>query len=117
MPRRSDTAEKKVAFIAELRARGTVYHAALAAGIGRRTAYRWREEDDQFAEEWGDATEDTTEVLEDSMYQRAIKGDTIAGIFLLKARRPDVYREKQAQQSGPVVMLKAYPAEMMERLP
>lgn len=94
MSRHTDTAEKKAVFIAELRDRGTVYHAAKAAGIGRKTAYRWRDASPTFAAEWDDAKEDTVEILEDSMFQRAVKGDTVAGIFLLKAMRPDKYRDK-----------------------
>jgi hypothetical protein len=91
---RSNTPEKRATFIAELRVRGTVYHAAKAADIGRRTAYAWRERYAEFARDWDDALEDSTEILEQSLYQRALDADTTAAIFLLKARRPEVYREK-----------------------
>lgn len=91
---RSSTPEKRAAFIEELRVRGTVYHAARAAGVGRRTTYAWRDKYPEFAQAWDDALEDSTEILEDSMFQRAIAGDTTAGIFLLKALRPEKYRDK-----------------------
>lgn len=34
-------------------------------------------------------------MLKSSMYQRALVGDTVAGIFLLKARRPEKFRERR----------------------
>lgn len=49
---------KKGKFIAELRERGSVYHAALAARIARRTAYDWRYSDPEFADAWDDALAD-----------------------------------------------------------
>ena len=36
---------------------GTVFHAAQAAGVSRKTVYRWRQEDFDLAEEWSEAHE------------------------------------------------------------
>lgn len=100
---RTRTSEKKAAFLAALRERGSVMHAAESAGIGRRTAYDWRDADPEFAAAWEDALEDSTERLEESMFERAMKGDTTAAIFLLKGRRPEVYRERmQFEHQGRV---------------
>lgn len=93
MTRPDATGERRRLFIEELRARGTIYHAARAAGIDRRTAYRWRDASKVFAEEWANALEDSTEILEDSVYQRALK-DSLLAMFVLKARRPEMYRDK-----------------------
>ena len=75
-------------FIDALTAQGTVYHAAQAAGISRQTAYRWRDEDLAFAEQWDEAIENAVDAVENVVYQRALGGDTIAAIFYLKAQRP-----------------------------
>jgi hypothetical protein len=86
-----DTRKKK--FIAALTSHGTVYHAAQAAGISRQTAYRWQREDPEFADQWEEAIENAVDVVESTIYQQAIGGNTLAGIFYLKAHRP-IYRDR-----------------------
>ena len=86
-----DTGKKK--FIAALEAQGTVFHACKAAGISRQTAYRWRDEDLEFAFEWDEARENAVDVVESTLYQKALSGDTICMIFYLKAHRL-IYRDK-----------------------
>ena len=88
-----NTGEKKGAFLEALRAKYTVRHAALAAGVGRRTVYDWRDQDADFAQAWADAREDCIERLEETMYEKALGGETLAGFFMLKSMRPDVYRD------------------------
>lgn len=89
-----------------------VTFAAAAAGINRKTAYRHREADGAFAEDWDDAIEQGVEALEYEARRRALYGterpivhqgnvvatvheysDTLT-IFLLKAHRPDKYRDR-----------------------
>jgi len=72
---------------------GTVFHAAQAAGISRQTAYRWQREDPDFAEQWDEAHENAVDVVESTIYQQAIGGNTLARIFYLKAHRP-IYRDR-----------------------
>lgn len=84
---------QKKKFIAALDAQGTVYHAAQAAGISRQTAYRWQREDPDFAEQWDEAHENAVDVVESTIYQQAIGGNTLAAIFYLKAHRP-IYRDR-----------------------
>ena len=79
---------QKKRFIAALTEQGTVYHAAQAAGISRQTAYRWRDEDPEFAELWDEAIENAVDAVENTVYHKALSGDTIAAIFYLKAQRP-----------------------------
>jgi hypothetical protein len=56
-------------------------------------AYRWRNTDDHFANQIDDAHQDIVDEVENTIYQRAKGGYTIAGIFYLKAHRP-IYRER-----------------------
>lgn len=72
----------------------SVYRAASEAGIGRQTAYEWREKDPDFAARWAQAMESGVDQLEDVARSRAIeKSDRLMEI-LLKAKRPREYRER-----------------------
>jgi hypothetical protein len=82
---------------------GLVVEAAKAAGISRTQVYRTKAEDEDFAARWAEVEEWSTEQLEQIAYKRAADGDTTLVIFLLKARRPDVYRESQYVQHGGTV--------------
>lgn len=84
---------QKKKFIETLEAQSTVLHAAKAAGISRWTAYRWRHEDPEFDSRWDEALENAVDVVENSLYQKAVNGDTICMIFYLKAHRP-IYRDR-----------------------
>jgi len=84
---------QKKRFIAALEAQGTVLHACRAAGISRQTAYRWHRKDPEFAEQWDEAHENAVDVVESTIYQQAVGGNTLAAIFYLKAHRP-IYRDR-----------------------
>ena len=84
---------RKKRFIEALTLKGTVYHAAQAAGVSRQTAYRWRHEDSDFADQWEEAFENAVDAVENTIYQQAVGGNTLAGIFYLKAHRP-IYRDR-----------------------
>jgi hypothetical protein len=108
--RNKATAEKKRAFLAAFATCGTIFHAAHAAEIDRVTVYRWRGADPEFVTAMDNARETSTDVLEDSLYQRAVKGDTTAAIFLLKGRRRDVYGDKVVQEhTGTVIVDLVWP--------
>lgn len=105
-------------FIAELRKRANVSDAAKAAAIDRSTAYRWRDAEPEFAAAWNDAIETAIDAMEREAHRRAFTGikkpivgrvakdkdgivahvteysDGLATL-LLKAHRPDKYRERQ----------------------
>src|SRR5215217_6019670 len=91
MSDKRDRQKKK--FIAALMVQGTVFHAAQAAGVSRNTAYRWRQEDLEFADQWDEAHENAVDAVESSLYQKAVSGDTICMIFYFKAHRP-IYRDR-----------------------
>ena len=88
------TTEKKRVFLQAMRdTGGNVSRSAEIVGVSRQNAYQWRDYDRQFALDWDDCLEFGTEHLEEKLYARACEVDTTAAIFLLKARRPDKYRE------------------------
>ena len=106
------TPEKKQKFLANLRESPNVTAAARSVGISRRCAYDHRETDATFAQAWDDAIEEGVDKLEAEVERRAFKGtdkpitfqgqitgtfkeysDTLA-IFLLKAHRPERFRER-----------------------
>lgn len=85
-----------------LRAGDAVGTAAAKAGIARSTFYAWRDEDAEFAAEADAAIEYGTDVLEDVAYRRAVMASDTLMIFLLKARRPERYRETtRHEHTGP----------------
>lgn len=107
------TPEKYEKFLASLRKTGgNIARAARAEKIDRSTAYRWREEDKDFAARWDEAIQDGLDDLEEEARRRAYKGlrqavyykgevvgyeyeysDTLM-IFLLKGGRPEKYKER-----------------------
>ncbi len=67
--------------------------ACQAAGIDRKTAYNWRDRDNEFRRAWEEALEDACDILEAEAWQRARGKSDLLLIFLLKAHRPSKYRE------------------------
>jgi hypothetical protein len=99
------------AFLASLAESCNVRASAARAGVGRRTAYRHRVADPVFAEAWADATEAACDLMEEEARRRAVEGvvrpvfhdgkqvgtvrerSDVLLIFLLKANRPEKYRD------------------------
>ncbi len=112
-------AEKsKELFLAELALSPNVSQACAKGQISRTTAYEWKKEDESFAKSWEELLEASTDLLEAEARRRAHKGveepvfwqgkvcgaiqkysDTLL-IFLLKAHRPEKYREAVVVASG-----------------
>lgn len=80
-------------FLDALAAHGIVTLAAQEAGIDRRTAYFLRDQDSTFDAEWKAALDRGVDMLEDVAKKRAYEGSDTLLIFLLKAHRPERYRE------------------------
>lgn len=75
----------------------SVSAACRAERIARNVYYEWRKDEPDFATRADGAIEEGTDALEDVARRRATAStgsDTLL-IFLLKARRPEKYREKQ----------------------
>ena len=71
-----------------------VSEAARVAGVARSTVYRERKADAKFAAAWAEVEERAIEELEKVAYQRASEGSDRLVEFLLKAKRPETYRER-----------------------
>ena len=114
------TPEKQVEFLALLREGRTVEGAARNVGIHRSTLYRLRDRNEEFRRSWDEAWEAGIEALEDELRRRGFEGvekpvfhsgvvvgsvrefDTTAAIFILKARKPEVYRDNaRIEHTGP----------------
>lgn len=112
-PQKADTKPAWTAkFIVALAEGATVTEAAKESGTSRQNAYAYRDRDPEFAAGWDEVYEHGTERLEAEAFRRAVEGvdqpvyqagkkvgtvrkfsDTLL-IFLLKARKPDTYRER-----------------------
>jgi hypothetical protein len=93
-------------FLAALKKTGNICKSAKAAGVDRGTVYDWRDADEANAEAMTEAIshakEDSTDALEAEAERRAKKASDVLLIFLLKSRKPDVYREvHRHEHSGP----------------
>lgn len=114
-------------FLASLTLTPNVAEACRQAGITRKAAYDRRKADPEFAAAWDEALEESTDELVAEAYRRAKNGtkrpvfykgdvcghirefsDTLA-MFLLKAHRPNVYRDRvQQEHSGELVIRVEY---------
>ena len=68
-------------------------HACRVSHIDRATAYRHREDNDAFATKWDEALSASVDRCEEKAFDMAWKGDSQLLQFILKAHRPDRYRE------------------------
>lgn len=80
-------------FLAALAEMPNVARACRMAGVSRVCVYDHRESDAEFASEWEDALQDGIELLEQRAWERAQTDSDTLTIFLLKAHKPDKYRE------------------------
>lgn len=106
------------AFLDSLRKLGNITLACEAAQIDRSTPYARRDADEKFAAAWDDALEESIDRLEAEARRRAEEGtlkpvfyqgdavgfikeysDTLM-VLLLKAHRPEKYRERTDVTSG-----------------
>jgi hypothetical protein len=113
-------------FLAALREVPNVSRAARLIGMSRRYMYEVREVDAEFAQEWDDAVEVGCDAIEEEAHRRAAKG-TLKPVFykgmpvgfyveysdtlmlaMLKAHRPEKYREHVDMNIDADVKLKGY---------
>ena len=101
------------AFLAAYRETGNITRAALMAKVSRRRHYAWLEQGTAYQEAFEDAQEHAVETLEEEARRRTMVGveqpvfyqgqprgtvrkySDVLLIFLLKATRPEVYRENR----------------------
>lgn len=80
-------------FLDALSQHGNVSRAIRAARVGRATVYRDRDADGEFKAAWEHARDLGLDSLEDVANARARRDSDTLLIFLLKAHRPEKYRE------------------------
>lgn len=115
-PKTIRTAKRRARFLEVLSEHAIVGRAARAAGASRSAFYRWRREDAAFAADWEEAVELGISALEDEALRRALEGEEAPVfhggrqvgvtrkfserllIFMLKARRPEVYGDRAADR-------------------
>jgi hypothetical protein len=96
-------------FLIGLEQCGNVSASAAAAGIHRTTAYHWRETDGAFRMAWDAALDVATDSLEEEARRRAVSGSDVLLIFLLKAHRPQKFRDNVSHEhSGGIVFRLEY---------
>ena len=112
------TARKRRAFLKALGETGNVSAAARASKVSRSHAYALKQSEPAFAAEWADALESATDLLEAEARHRAVHGvetphfhqGRVTGtvrkysdsllMFLLKAHRPEKFRDRTADPKG-----------------
>lgn len=106
------TAANRRKFIEALAITANVSAACKLARVGRNSIYEWRKDDPSFKADWDEATELGTDALEDEAVRRAYDG-TLKPVYyggkkvgtvreysdpllilMLKARRPEKFRER-----------------------
>ena len=111
-------AEWQPIFLAVLRDTANVRLACQKAGISRPVAYKHRNRSARFAAEWDTALAEAVDVLEAEARRRGLAASDTLLIFLLKAHRPEVYRETiRNDHAGQVkIDLGALDESQLERL-
>lgn len=113
------TARRDHRFLETLADSGNVSQSARVAGYSRWAVYKWYREDSAFAAAWRDALDSALDALEAEARRRALEGvqegvfyqgTRIATVtkysdsllmFLLKAHRPEKYKDRPAGEVAP----------------
>jgi hypothetical protein len=90
----SSKSDWTAAFLQALAEGATITTAAKAAGVGRASAYDRRKWDKEFAAAWDSAVEEATDELEAIAWKRAAEYSDQLLIFMLRAARPEKFKEK-----------------------
>jgi hypothetical protein len=98
--RARNTARWQASFLDALRKTPSIKYACSVAGIDRSTAYRRRQEDDEFAAKWQDAIQASVDELEHKAFELALAGNDNLITFMLRCHKPEVYRETQRHEVG-----------------
>jgi hypothetical protein len=107
------TPKRRHTFLAALASGLSVTTSCQLSRLGRTAAYAWRDDDPAFAAEWLDAAEAGIDLLEDEARRRAMGGSDLLLIFLLRNRRPDVYRPSKTSQLDSVAHEPPHPAPVL----
>ena len=119
------TKEKRKQFLEVLGETANITDACRDCGVCRSTVYQWRDKDVDFAAAWAAAIERGTDALEDEAVRRALEGrvepvfyqgaecgrvrkysDSLL-MFLLRARRPEKFKDRPGNEPTGETSLKA----------
>jgi hypothetical protein len=95
------TATNKAALLKALSIGMAPGEAAEAIGIGRSTAFTWKQNDAEFSAKWDEARETAWDRLEGRMYSLGMDGEVSALEKTLKAYRPERWREPKSEDRAP----------------
>lgn len=88
------TEERKKLWLEAFKKTHNVTAACEAVSIGRTVAYRYREQDEKFREEWDAIENRVLDVVESVLYKKALEGETPCLFFLLCNRRPEKWKHR-----------------------
>lgn len=92
--RKKLTGPKRKKFLEHLRKTANVTAASKLIGLTRRRMYQIRDEDEDFAKQWDEVIDEALDNLEAKCFEEAMDGSTPDRLFLLKCRRPEIYRDR-----------------------
>ena len=96
----------RVAFLENLRITGIVRFSCRASGVGVKTAYEHRNNDEAFAEAWDDAIAEASEAFVLRARERALSAtdcsDTML-IFMLKSLLPETFGDRSRVEHSGVI--------------
>lgn len=95
---RPNTRDWQPAFLATLALTANVRLSCQQAGVSRAMAYHARIRSAKFAAQWRDAMDEAIDILQAEARRRAMTVSDLLLIFLLKAHRPEMYRETIRQE-------------------
>jgi hypothetical protein len=87
-------AARQQRFLKTFAVSANITRAARAAKVGRTQVYAWQESSDEFTLAMREAREEAYDRLEQEAVRRAMAGSDTLIMFLLKAARPEKFRER-----------------------
>jgi hypothetical protein len=90
------TPRVRVRFLELLGECGNVSAACFTIGVGRASMYEWKAQDPEFSDAWDEALVLGVAGMEDRAIEQAMAGSDRLMMFLLQARKPDVYQPRQS---------------------
>lgn len=108
-------------FLKTLADHANVRAACKVAGISRESAYKRKRVNKEFSDRWDAALLEAVEVLEAAAWSRATTTSDTLLIFLLKAHKPEKYRETTRNEitgkdGGPVEIIENARNEVARRI-
>lgn len=108
--------KSRKAFLDALEKGYSVSRSAAEAGHSVNAFKTWKAEDEEFSKDWEDAIEAGTDRLEDRARDRAMRDSDGLMVVLLKARRPEKYRERSSVEHSGAVDLSSARDKLKARL-